>query len=365
MKICFLADINSTHTQKWLDYFLNEGHEIYVITLTEGSFKDVKVFNLGINKNVAIRKSSLSKVQYLTIIKRVKKILNIIKPDIFNAHYASSYGLIGAMCNYHPYVLSFWGSDVYDFPRRSKLHSKIIEYNIKQSDVIFSTGKTMRDEIQKYNKINKDIYITPFGVDVDFFDGTKKKHEDINIGITKSLESIYGIDILVKVFYKLCQKYDNIYLKVAGKGSKISELNQLCVDYGISKRVEFKGFLGLDKLKEFYKLIDIAVFPSRAESFGVAAVEAQANKIPVVTSNAPGFNDTVIDGKTGFVAEIDNVEDFIKKVDILLKNEIMRKQFGENGRKFVCENFKLKDNFKNVENIFNKLINKKIYKRRN
>ena len=356
MKICFLSDINSVHTQKWISYFLNTGNEVHVISLNDGNYEGASVHSLNIDNNVAKTNNTIVKLKYLYKILKVRRIINEIKPDILNAHYASSYGILGSFSKYHPYVLSVWGSDIYDFPKKSIIHRCLIKYNLKKADYIFSTGNEMRKEILKY--VDKDVTLTPFGIDTDFFDGVKKEHEGVVLGITKSLEKVYGIDVLLRAFSKLIIKYDFLTLKIAGKGTQRASLEKLCDQLKIKDKVTFVGFLCKAELVEFYRNIDIAVFPSRQESFGVAALEAQASKVPVVTSEAPGFKDTVINGKTGLFSKIDDINNIQEKLEELIKDEQKRKEMGEEGRRFVLENFKLVNNFKVIEEIFESVVNK-------
>lgn len=358
MKICFLADINSAHTRKWLKYFKETGNEVYVISLEDGEFEGVKVFSLGVDKSIAKKKSTLSKLSYLKNIIRIRKIVRDINPDILNAHYASSYGLLGSLCKYKPYILSVWGSDIYDFPNRSFIHKALIKYNLNRADYIFSTGNQMKCEISKYT--SKEIYITPFGIDLDTFNGCKKEHKNITIGIAKSLEDIYGVDLLINVFAKLCENNNNILLKIAGNGTKENELKNLARKLGIDKRVKFLGYLNTEELVKFYQEIDVAVFPSRAESFGVAALEAQANRIPVVVSDAPGFKDTVINLETGFIVEKDNTLKFVERIDKLIIDKELREQMGERGRCFVEENYNIENNFNFISELFRKISDKTI-----
>ena len=126
MKICYLADINSAHTHKWLNYFLAKGYDIHVISLGKGEYEGVTVHSLDIQDTTMKKTSDRSKLEYLKKIKRVKQLVKEISPDILHAHYASSYGLLGALTNYHPYVISVWGSDVYDFPIKSPIHLSLI-----------------------------------------------------------------------------------------------------------------------------------------------------------------------------------------------------------------------------------------------
>lgn len=119
MKICFLSDANSIHTKKLCAFFKDRGHEVYVISLNEGVIPNVKVYSFDVSLDKIRNKNNLKKLEYLTYRKKVKKLIREINPDIVHAHYATSYGFLGALSNFHPYVLSVWGSDVFDFPRKT------------------------------------------------------------------------------------------------------------------------------------------------------------------------------------------------------------------------------------------------------
>src|SRR5690606_14490213 len=117
--------------------------------------------------------NQLSKLNYLKAYRQVKRIIREFKPDILHAHYASSYGLIGALSSFHPFVLSVWGADIYNFPHISPLHNAIIRYNIRKADMILSTSKIMKTETMKYTP--KEIVVTPFGIDIEKFYPKKVK----------------------------------------------------------------------------------------------------------------------------------------------------------------------------------------------
>ena len=102
MKICFLAPANNYHTQKWCKYFVEQGHEVSVLSLTDGNIAGAKVYWL--NANTRATQSDFHKLKYLFQFSRVKKIIEEIKPDIINAHYASSYGTLAAISGLNNYI---------------------------------------------------------------------------------------------------------------------------------------------------------------------------------------------------------------------------------------------------------------------
>jgi len=358
MKICYLADINSAHTHKWLNYFVHKGYDIHVISLGKGEYEGVTVYSLDVQDNVMKKNSDKGKLAYLKKIRRVRSLIKEINPDIVHAHYASSYGLLGAIANYHPYIISVWGSDVYDFPVKSPIHKFIIKYNLKKADYILSTSKVMKIETQKYT--NKPIQVTPFGVDINKFIPNKVEKEEIVIGTIKTLEEKYGIKYLVKAFKEIKERNKDLKLKlrIGGKGSQEDYLKELAKELSIDKDVDFLGFVKPNDVIEEFQNFDVAVFPSTldSESFGVAAVEAEACGTPVVVTDVGGLMESTKPNVTSLVVKKNSVEDLAEKIETLVRDTNLRITMGINARKFVEENYSLEDNFNNVDEIYRNIV---------
>ncbi|EHJ02058.1 glycosyl transferase group 1 [Clostridium sp. DL-VIII] len=359
MKICYLADINSAHTHKWLNYFIHKGYDIHVISLGKGEYEGVTVHSLDVQDNVMKRSSDKNKLlEYLKKIKRVRALIKEINPDILHAHYASSYGLFGAIAKYHPYIISVWGADIYDFPVKSPIHKFIIKHNLKKADYILSTSNVMKIETQKYT--NKPIEVTPFGVDINKFIPNKIEKEELVIGTIKTLEEKYGIQYLIKAFKEVKDRNKdlNLKLRIGGKGSQEGYLKELSKELNVTEDVSFLGFVKPnDVIKEFQNF-DLAVFPSTldSESFGVAAVEAEACGTPVVVTDVGGLMESTKPNVTSLVAKKKSVEDLADKIEMLVRNKELMKSMGKSARKFVEENYNIEDNFKHVDEIYKNII---------
>ena len=111
MKICLLALANNYHTQKWCEYFWQKGHQVEVISFVKGEIDGVRVHYIDCKVNT--NDSDFKKIKYLFKYKKVRKIINQINPDIINAHYATSYGMVAALAVPHNFICSVWGSDIY------------------------------------------------------------------------------------------------------------------------------------------------------------------------------------------------------------------------------------------------------------
>lgn len=343
MKIALMAAASSIHTIRWANGLAEAGHEVHVIS----QHKAIEVFVKGVYLHQFPYRGILG---YFLMASKVRKLLKKIQPDILNAHYASGYGTLARLVIFHPYVLSVWGSDIYDFPYRSKLHRLLVRKNILAADQVASTGHSMAKQIMLIAPEVKNIRITPFGVDMDAYatiNSVDVSKTNIVIGTVKAMSNIYGIDILIKAFSILLKKIsvsnpilsDKMILRLVGNGPQTEELIQLAKKLGISDRVHFVGWVPHEEVPNELEKLDIYVALSRQESFGVAVIEAGAARRPVVVSNVGGLPEVVIDGVTGILVPKENPEIAAEALELLLLDPQLRLKMGELGRNHVEENY--------------------------
>lgn len=366
MKILILSDSGITHTKRWVKALSEKGVNILLFSLRNcdrdfySTLKNVKL----ITAENQVSNSLISKLKYLKCISKINKEIRDFQPDILHAHYASSYGLLGSLAKHKcPFVISVWGSDIYDFPNTMPLGRKIISYNLRKADYILSTSYIMANETKKYT--NKPIEITPFGVDVNLFkpSNISLPSNVFRIGNVKALTPKYGIDILIKSFAILLDKNPrkDLILEIYGDGPNRKEYENLALSLKISDKVKFHGFLDNSLLPSVYNSfsVSVSVSVSNSESFGVVAVEAMSCGCPVVTSDADGFTEVVEDGITGFIVPKNNVEETAKTIQKFIDDPSLREKMGKEGRKRVLELYNWEENVNRMVNIYTKIIRNK------
>ena len=197
---------------------------------------------------------------------------------------------------------------------------------------------------------------------MEFFkpkENLKSKDNSFIIGTIKTLEKKYGIDYLIKGFKIVKDKNPNLHLKlkIAGNGSQLDNLKELVKELNLEDSVEFLGRIPLNEVSNVFNSFDIAVFPSLRESFGVAAVEAQACGIPVIVTSVGGHPEVVINDKTGIIVESENSRQISDAILKLLNDENLRKSMSIEGRNFVKENYEINLNFNAIEDIYKEILN--------
>jgi len=355
MRVAILAPSKSIHTHKWALYYKEKGIDVRIYTLpshySEKNAREVETEIIG--------KNFPGKISYFTAIPQLKKKLKEFNPTVLHAHFVSSYGLIGALSNFHPLVISVWGKDIYDFPLKNKLSRKLIEFSLSKADQICSTSYVMAKVTSQYT--DKKIEVTPFGVDLNkFYPNAEFDFENtqITIGTVKALEDKYGIGDLIKAFHIFHQQYPNSKLVIAGDGPQKEEYIQLASSLGITNDTTFTGRIPNDEVAQLIRSFSVFAVPSTedSESFGVAAVESMACGVPVVVSNVGGLPEVVKDGVTGVVVDKKNFQmlasAFVKLADSLE----LRKSMGTNGVQHVKKHYNWANNADQMIKLYDKYL---------
>ena len=356
MRICFIGPANSVHIVKWCNWFASEGHEIHVISFVPGEIDTatVHLIDVGVDANG----TDFQKLKYLLSGEKIKVLVRDIKPDIVNVHYATSYGIATALSGIKGYILSVWGADIYEFPKKSFAHRALLKYSLRKAVRLFSTSKAMADEAAKYT--NRSFDITPFGVDVELFSPCKRtRNADLpfTIGTVKGLSDKYGIKDILGATSIIKKQGIPIELRIAGKGPQEDEYRNLANELGISDITKWLGFISQENAAIEWANMDVAIIPSteESESFGVSAVEAQSCGTPVIISDIPGLMEATKPGETSIVVKRNSCYEIADIIKELYNHKEYREKMGMEGRKYVLENYEINKCFQKIQAVFEEI----------
>lgn len=364
MKILFLSPACDIHTCRWVNELSRKGHEVHLVFCKNHVSKiqriSDKVFQheLKINSGIGYYLNSLS----------LKKIYKNIKPDVVNVHYASGYGTLARISGIRPYVLSVWGSDVYDFPYNSKYSMKVIRKNLNSAERISSTSNVMAKQVEKLIEVKKEIAVTPFGVDTERFKKVKvDKDNQIIIGTVKKLKKKYGMEYLILSFGMLLERLtrenkfeliEKLSLEIYGEGEEQSSLEELIVKNNLEKKVFLKGVVENSKLPHVLSSMDIFAVSSilDSESFGVSVVEAMSTELPVIASDVDGFKEVIDNNENGIIVPRKNIQEMSSAMYDLIMDEQKRTNIGINARKKVMNEYNFSNNVDAMLDVYNEII---------
>jgi glycosyltransferase involved in cell wall biosynthesis len=360
MKLCFLAGADSIHSKKWIQYFADKGHEIHWISFTPNYYGDIQNLRLYL-----VGKIPFKSIDLLINILHVRNLIKKIKPDILHAHYAGKNGLIGAFSNFHPYILTPWGSDVL-ITAKSKTKGFLVRFALNKSDLITCDADHIRNTLIKFGIPSPKIRIVYFGVDTqNFCPGPKNEKLSNSLGLShykivislRSLESIYDIETLIKASPIVLNAIPKTKFMILGKGSQEKYLMELSQELGVLENVHFVGMVLNDELPQYLRLADVYVSTSLSDA-GIAAstAEAMAVGLPVVTTNT-GENEKWITNETnGYLIPVKNPQILAEKIIHLLKQENSKPLFAKNNRERIEERNNYYKEMAKMENMYRELI---------
>jgi L-malate glycosyltransferase len=364
--LLLLSHADSAHTIKWATSFAKRGTYVIIFSLGDSKTKIYQKYNnikvISGKHRISRNEGAISKLKYLKNLSLLKETIKRFSPQIIHSHYASSYGLLGVLTNYHPVLTSVWGADVFSFPKKSLLHNFVLRYVLNKSDRVFSTSHVMAAETNKY--LSSTIQVIPFGVDTNIFKPYKVQSlfhpEDIVIGTVKTLEEKYGVEYLIRAFHKVLCWHPNLPLKllVVGGGSLELHLKNICKKLGLSSHVVFTGLVPYEKVSMYQNMLSISVTVSilNSESFGVAVLEASACQKPVIVSNVGGLPEVVKNGVTGIIIPPRDVLATAFAIERVVLNNDLRLKMGYAGRQFVIKYYQWEDSVTQMIDIYNQLL---------
>lgn len=369
MRICYLADAESIHTQRWVKYFVEKGYEVYLFSYRpfgEGSLK-LKNVNLYLLPET---RTPIRVVSYfanlLSHVRQIRKLIREIKPDLLHAHFVSAEGFLGALTSFHPFVVSAWGSDVLLEPKRSKRSKWKVRFVLKRADLITCAGEHPAARARELGADPERVKVIYFGVDTQEFNPQQnngKLREELGVfdsPVIISLRNfgpIYDVESLVKAVPLVLRQIPNAKFIIAGDGEQRNYLENLASSLQVSDSVKFVGRIPHDELPKYLTLADVYVSTSLSDGgVSVSTLEAMACQLPVVITDVGDNRMWVKDGENGFFVPERDYGKLADMVIYLLQNPSIRKRVGEMNRKVVAENLSYETQMKKMERIYEGLI---------
>jgi N-acetyl-alpha-D-glucosaminyl L-malate synthase BshA len=321
----------------------DHGHQVHFVTYNQPARLDFFSANLFYHEVSVSNYPLFDYPPYeLALASRLVDVVRFEKLDILHVHYAIPHASAAFMAKQIlltygiqiPVVTTLHGTDI-TLVGKDRTFKPVVTFSINQSDGVTAVSQNLRDNTYEFFDIQKDIKVIPNFIDLNRFSLKAKDHfkkaiapegEKILVH-TSNFRSVKRTEDVVRIFAKVVKKIPSKLLMV-GDGKERSDCEQLCRDLGVSSDVRFLG--KQDAIEEILSVADLFMMPSQSESFGLAALEAMACKVPVISSNAGGLPELNVDGVTGFLSNVGDVDDMAEKAIYILEDEARLNQFKEN-----------------------------------
>jgi len=322
----------------------NKGHQVHFITYR----RPARLFNFHANifyHEVNSEDYPLFEYPpYDTAL--ASKLVDVVKfenLDLLHVHYAIPHAAVAYMAKkillarygrYVPVITTLHGTDI-TLVGSNSAFAPVVEFSINKSDGVTAVSQSLKKQTKAFFDIHKDIKVIYNFINFDRFKKIDKDHfkkaiapngEHILVH-TSNFRKVKRVDDVIQIFKRVYEKIP-CKLLLIGDGPERHNLEELCRKIKLCHEIRFLG--KQDAVEELLAVSDLFLMPSGSESFGLAALEAMACQVPIISSNTGGLPELNIHGETGFLSEVGNVDEMAQNVIRVLSNEKLLQQFKKN-----------------------------------
>ncbi|MCI0750554.1 MAG: N-acetyl-alpha-D-glucosaminyl L-malate synthase BshA [Flammeovirgaceae bacterium] len=326
-----------------------EGHKVHFITYSQPSRLDFLNENLFYHE---VDFHSYPLFEYppyeLALASKMVSVVKNERLDLLHVHYAIPHASAAYMAKQilktHgitiPVVTTLHGTDI-TLVGKDDSYEPVVTFSINQSDGVTAVSEDLRKQTYQYFKITNEIDVIPNFIDLEKFKKQKKDHfkkaicpnDEVLVVHTSNFRKVKRVNDVIHVFANIHKEMPAKLLMI-GDGPERNKAEAHCRELDICDDVRFLG--KLEAVEEVLSVADLFLMPSEKESFGLAALEAMACEVPVISSNAGGIPELNIQGVTGFMSNIGDIEDMTRKALFVLDKGNLPK-FKENALKRAKE----------------------------
>lgn len=304
------------------------------------------------------------------------KIVDVVKYqnlDLLHVHYAIPHAAVAYMAKkillaegrYLPVVTTLHGTDI-TLVGNNSAFAPVVEFSINKSDGVTAVSQSLKDDTLRLFDIHRDIRVIYNFIDFERFKKVNKDHfkkiiapEGERILVhTSNFRRVKRVEDVIRIFKIVHEKVPSKLLMI-GDGPERQNSERLCRELGLGNDVRFLG--KQDAIEELLAICDLFLMPSESESFGLAALEAMACEVPVVSSNGGGLPEVNIHGVTGYMSNVGNVDEMAQYAIQLLSDDELLLQFRANALA-QAKRFDLYNILPDYEAYYEEVIEKSVLK---
>ncbi len=370
MRLCYIANPYSIHTQRWMRYFAGRGHKVYLIGVSpkRGSIPADAIPSSVIFYDL-MTQINVRKLRYLAWGLAARRIVHEIQPDVLHAHEVAGDGWVGAVAGYHPFVVTAWGSDLLVGPARSWVHRQLARWVLRRADHVTCVSENLASVAHALGADPARLEVAPWGVDTTVFhpgSANAALYQQLDLGTgpvvlsIRALRPLYNpLDIAQAIPRVLEQVPEAQFIirTYSYDTDLLTKFQAIVREHDAAKVVHYVGDLPDDNaVAELYRIADVAVSVPSSDGTPLSVLEAMACGAPVVVSDLPSLREWITDGENGLLVPVRDAEALAEAIIQLLRDPQQRAEFRQRNLNLIRERADHQVEMAKMESLYHTLV---------
>ena len=378
MKLCYLGNIDNVHTRRWVSYFASKGHKTYLL--------GDRPYRSGL-ENVTIvtpEMNFLTKVLAFRLFPRpfgnnvykalpYRREVRRIKPDLVHGFEALGYGFALAHCGPYPKVLTPWGNDVYDWPKRSRLARWLVRSALQGADAISTNHPALASYLVPEFGIPRNKVVSfSWGVDLTVFkqgyaeevEALRRELEipaDVPVVVSnRQMNAYWGIEEIVRAVPRVVEEFPAVvfvFLRGSGPAEYESAMRHLAEEQRVARHVRFVSeFISPRQMAVFLNMAHIFVSVPYTDLLSISVLEGMACGAIPVLSELDAYKTRVQDGENGFYVPVRDAAAIAERVIYCLKHPELKERIAKQNREIISTQDNWETNAQAMEALYDELL---------
>jgi glycosyltransferase involved in cell wall biosynthesis len=365
LRLAFLGDPNSVHTRRWLTWYAERGHDV---RLLEGFGAEIRP---GLDSRIRVERYRafgdwrLPFLSSLHARRQLRRLIDRLRPDVLHAHFVRRFGWQGSLAEFHPFVVSPWGSDLLVVPRGAWRTRWWNRRALRAADLVTVTTEHMRGAALRSGARPERIEVVQHGVDTRrFAPGPPPGDLAYRLALggaemifsPRMVRPLYRHEAIIEAFAELPGEPVLVMSAAGANAAYIAALHEQMRTLGITERVRVVDAIAHDQMPAYFRLARVVVSMPESDSFPVSVLEAMACAAPVIASDLPPARAVLAPLAPGSLVPVGDAPSLaaaLRRVLSLPEDE--RQRLGDALRRYVVQSADYEANMARMEGLYRRL----------
>jgi glycosyltransferase involved in cell wall biosynthesis len=331
MRIAYLSIGRHVHTERWVRYFVERGHECHLLTVQPGPIPGVQVHDIQ-------QPAPVKALRYLRSLAVLRERLAAIRPDLLHTHFLTGYGYWGDFSGFRPNVLTVWGDDVYVTPHENLLKGWLARRALRHADAITGDSVDILRHCVELGAAAERCFEVQWGVDFRDFHPERASNVRAELGIPAGApvlfsarsftQPYYNLDIIIGAAAKLLRERPQAHIVFSGYEGDPTPFASMARAAGLNERAHFVGRIPHERFAEYLVASDVFLSVPSVDATAVSLLEAMACGRAIVVSALASSMEWIADAENGLVVAPRNENALLVAMRQLVDDAALRRRFG-------------------------------------